>query len=1406
MKKTSTFILRNSLLLLATIFAFSVMRASAQTAAQTKLAAPRITQAIDETNLVTIRRSVPALARASADQGAVSDSLTLNRMLLVLQRSPDQETALRALMDEQQTKNSPNYHAWLTPTQFGQQFGVADADIQKVTDWLSQKGFTGVKATGPGKMFIEFSGTAGAVRTAFHTEIHNFLLNGEKHIANVSDPQIPAALAPVVARIHSLHDFRKKSYLHRSKALELATADGKLKPAFGTGTGLFAVAPPDLAKIYNIPATVAGSPAGTGQTIAIVARGNIAVSDINQFGAAFSLPALANFSSSNVIVNGPDPGIVAGDSDEATVDVEMAGSVAPNATILLVVNQGTLTGNLALLSPTDGVDQSALYIVDNNLAPVMSQSFGSCEADSGPLFSSTLWEQAAAQGITVTVSTGDSGADVCDADQGDVESTVQFGGPSVSGSASTPFNVAVGGTDFDDASNPTTYWNNTAALETAKGYIPEITWNNGCAATATAATLNTVCTSVDPGGADLSGGSGGQSNCGVITNFNTGACVGYPKPAWQVAPGVPADGVRDIPDVSLFAAVNSPSGNLYVICDSATNFQPGQPCNFTGSGAGYNFSGFGGTSLSTPAFAGMIALVNQSELAAGRGGRQGNANYVLYKLAAAQTASACNSTTGPAASCTFNDVTKGNNSVICDVGSPNCSKQTGTGFGVLVEPSSPSPFSATTPAWTTTTGYDLATGLGSVNASNLIANWSSVTTNFKPATPAITSPASGTVSITHGTNQAFTIAVTSGSGTPTGDVSLIAEPPGFGQVGVGSATLSGGTATITTNMLPGDDTTGAGTPYPIIAHYAGDGTFAPGDSAPINVTVNRENSTTVGTLYAEDLSTGFLTPSTSIQYGTDYIMIVNVVGATAGAICNNSSAPNPSVPSTITEIPTVPCPTGTITLKDNGQPLNDFLKTGSANTNGSTVGNLGFVEDLLISLSGGSNPIVATYSGDNSYNPSTSATNSITVTRGPTQSTVTANGSSSATVNTGQSVTLVATVSTNYTQACGNQGAGTTGTCTSVSNGAGPTGTITFSACGTASSCTVTVTPTAFNTTSGVGAFATGTLTTTFGTAGSQTITATFAPGDTNYSGSVSSGAGNATVTVTASQTGSFTVSYSPQPLVLNSATGAAATLTVTVTPSGGFTGTVAVTPTAATLPPGVSCTPSPLNINVTSATAATSQLMCSVTATSSTLTASNLREDRMLDAKLIAPANAVPPSSKNKAWWSLSAGTGFAALFLIFLPGGRKKYRAALGLGLACILTLTLGCAGNGGGGTAPPPLLTPTTTHLTVPNGKVASGNTFSFSASVTGGTPTGQVQLFDGATMIGTAAAVAGGTATPTAPALSVGTHAISAHYLGDTTTAPSSSGTLNLTVSGNSTIAITTSPVATPAASAINITVQ
>jgi subtilase family serine protease len=1279
--------------------------------------------------------------------------------------------------------------------------------------------------------------------------------------------------------------------MHFSKALASSKAEGKLKPGFGTGTGLFAVGPGDFAKIYNLPPTTgAGALDGTGQTIAIVARSNVTVSDINQFGTGFGISNLTNFTAANnIVLASADPGVILGDDGEATLDVEWSGAVAPKATIKLVVADGTATTSIA-----DGVDLSALFIIQNNLAQIMSESFGLCETFSDNQFDQFLWEQAAAQGITVMVSAGDNGSAACDPDGDPLASTH---GLAVSGTASTPFNVAVGGTDFDDASNPLTFWNNTAALETAKSYIPEIPWNDTCASAATIGHVTGFCTSLDQQGLDLLAGSGGPSTI-------------YPKPTFQptTLTGMPNDSLRDIPDVSLFAAVNSASNHFYIICLADSALQNGQPCNLTGSGTGFNFTGVGGTSASSPAFAGIMALVNQSEVNATRlkaTEGQGNVNYVLYKLAAAQqaapaTTTACNSNgaTLPVAACVFNDVTKGNNSVACDggVGALGCSATTAGSTGILLEAPVP-PYTANAPGWAATAGYDLATGLGSVNVTKLAANWGSVVTNFTPSTTTITAPAS--VNIAHGATVNFVATVTSGSGTPTGDVSLIAKPTTGPQQSVTGGTLgfntTPGQVLLTNNFLPG------GT-YPVFAHYAGDGTFAPSDSPDFTVTVAKENSTVAASMI--EWATNTPSAVTSAPYGSLYLFRYDVLG----------SAPNDNQ---VCANVAIPCPTGTITVThDGGTPLNDFLNTATGgSTNVATLNVLGLVEDRVLGstgLPGGAHTIVAAYSGDISYNASTAPALSFTITPASTQTLVTVNGQAAVTVQAGQQVSLVATVQTTTPQ-FGLFGGST---------GAGPTGSVTFSACGTAASCTVTPVVSTAGSNTGGAAFATATLPTTFTTAGTQNITATFTSGDGNYfscttavntatqicnftalaltvtdtptklafvqqpttvavgasitpavtvalqdaSGNVVTSATNQvtiaiannagpggvlggtltaipvngvatfsnlsinkagtgyTLTATATPaltpatssafnvtgaTGSFAISYSPNPLVLSSTTGAAAPLTVTVTPSGGFTGQVSLTATAASLPPGVTCPNSPLNINIVAANPVANTLNCQVTATSTGLTASILREERMYEAKVMPPTQTIPPSTGGKGWWALSAGTGFAALFLMFLPGGRKKYRAALGLGLVCLLGITLGCNGVYNGGTKPP---VATTTQMTVTNAsaKVNSGTAFTFSVTVTGGTPGGMAQLFDGGVAISTAGAsatVSGGKATLSGPTtLSVGTHSISVHYLGDTTTLASQSGSLNLTVAGGSTIAVTTTPVATPAAAAINITVQ
>jgi len=450
MKKTNIIVFVNFLLSLGILLAFSGLRLAAQTkpasaeTAQIAQVPARIIQAIDETQLVTLKGNVHPLARAEFDQGAVSDAMPAMRMLLLLHRSAGQETALRKLLDQQQDKASPNYRAWLTPQQFAHQFGSADADIQTIDGWLQSHGFQNVKP-GAGGTTIEFSGNAGQLRSTFHTDFHQFLVHGELHFANVSDPQIPAALAPVITGVMGLHNFKPKSQMHRAANFQKAEAKVvRTKPSVTfTGCGAsgtqecYGVAPADFAAIYNVPSTLTGA----GVNIAIVQNSNINLTDIQQFRSLFGLSN--NFTASNIILNGPDPGIQGPESEtfdegEAVLDVEWSGAVAQGANIQLVVSQDSQTLGAA------GIDLSAVYIIDNNIAPILSESFGGCEVGltgSGVAFYNALWEQASTEGITVLISAGDSGSDACDDGSGLDFSTSGLG---ISGLASTPFNVALG--------------------------------------------------------------------------------------------------------------------------------------------------------------------------------------------------------------------------------------------------------------------------------------------------------------------------------------------------------------------------------------------------------------------------------------------------------------------------------------------------------------------------------------------------------------------------------------------------------------------------------------------------------------------------------------------------------------------------------------------------------------------------------------------------------------------------------------------------------------------------------------------------------------------------------------------------------------------------------------------------
>jgi subtilase family serine protease len=977
--KFNSFVFRSSLLLLAIVsFMLVAPRAAAQTQAQSQSSlaqAPvvpaRITQAIDETQLVRLKGNVHPLARPEFDRGVVAASMPLQRMLLVLKRSADQETALAQFLLDQQNANSPNYHKWLTPEQFGAQFGPADTDIQAVTSWLQVHGFQVAKIS-KGKLAIEFSGTAAQVKQAFHTEIHKLFVNGEQHLANTADPQIPAALLPVVHGLAPLNNFRPKPMHHVVGEFRKLTPTSEVmavKPEFTTSGGLFELGPTDFATIYNVLPLWNATPTpidGTGQSIAVVGVSNINLQDVADFRTLFGLPT-GGTNTPVVVIDGTDPGIVNdGSETEALLDTEWSGAVAKGAQIHLVIAADT--------DIASGLILAIFHVIDYNSDPILSVSFGNCEAGLGTNGNSLLkllWEQSAAQGITVTVSTGDDGSAGCE-DQNAPAPHTATTGLQVSGFASTQFNVAVGGTDFNDASTQNIYFsggNDPNTLVSALSYIPESTWNESCTNAVFGGNPEANCNSTlsaNKAAVITVGGSGGRSAV-------------YAEPAYQQfsgLTGMPADGSRHLPDVSLFASTGfagtppntTPlSKSSYVVCEA--DFVSSPSCDK--SAGTFHFLGVGGTSASTPAFAGIMALVNQKT-----GQRQGNANFVLYKLAQQQflAGTVCASVASPLpnAACTFNDVTTGTIAMPCTKGSLDCTTTVGTDtIGVL------SGFNATA-------GYDLATGLGSVNASNLVNNWNAGAAAF---TGTSTTLALNPTTLTAGANVTVNITVTrsGGTATPSGDVALVSTAAN-GQ-GVDGFTLDGTGKVVngTTNQLTGGS-------YQVTARYGGDGTFAPSVSAPVNVTVNKAGSNTVA--------------SVLVASGTNFVPF--------------TSGPAPVtlfLQATVNPTGSL-LPTGTVTFVDNGTPV-----AGATNV-GVNVAGEAFTANGISTFGAGSHSIVAQYSGDPSFNASNSAAVAFTITTAGL-ATTTAVTSSSTSISSGGSVTLTATV-------------------TGTGSGASPTGTVQF--------------------------------------------------------------------------------------------------------------------------------------------------------------------------------------------------------------------------------------------------------------------------------------------------------------------------------------------------------------------------
>ena len=813
----------------------------------------RIASTIDPTNVVVLKGHVSPMARPQFDQGPLESSRTMHVTILFMP-SAQQQAALEKLIADQQDNTSPSYHQWLTAEQYGQRFGLSPGDIEKVSAWLLAQGFK-ITYVAHGKDFLSFEGNAGQVERAFQTELHNFNVNGKVHFANVKAPAIPASLSGIIGGFRGLHDFFPRP-MHKPRA---NYTDANFTTHF--------LAPGDLATIYDItPLYSAATPIdGTGQTVVIAGQTDIYLADLVNFRTGFGLSTISGCTTSSsgvitacnasnfqmVIPPAGDPGLSAGDLGESDLDIEWVGSVARGAKIIFVTSAG-------------GVDDSATYAIDNQLAPVISYSYGLCEAFvTAPNIQAVEpeYKKADALGISFFAASGDAASATCDGDGGTYPATL---GPSVSYPSSSAYLTGVGGTEFNE--NGGAYWGTTNGTNGASvltngpmnGYIPEIAWNDTVLA------------------GELDGTGGGPSNCAFGTGTTTVGIYafelckaptagGFPKPAWQTAL-TPADGVRDVPDIS-FSASNA--NDLYIVC--APQSEVGgtastSSCHTSISDALNTWtSAFGGTSASTPVAAGMAVLLNQYLGANGLG----NINPQLYKLFA----------THPSA---FHDVLAGSSSfttgtsdniVSCTSGTPSfepVALRCGTGgtFG-----------------YSAGAGYDLVTGLGSVDMNALFTVWAASRT----ATTVTVTPSATNVNA--GASVTFTATVT--PSTSTGSVTFstvnnsVTTVLGTALINLPYPTATTGTATLATTALPGGSNS-------VTAAYEGDGVNKLSTSAAVVVTVTAPDFTLVAAPTSTTVIAGHTSSAVILTFapinGFNQTITPSCTGLPTGATCAFSPA------------------------------------------------------------------------------------------------------------------------------------------------------------------------------------------------------------------------------------------------------------------------------------------------------------------------------------------------------------------------------------------------------------------------------------------------------------------------------------------------------------------------------------
>lgn len=961
----------------------------------------RIVDAIDETHLVALKGNTHPAAKAKNDVGKVSDTLRMSDLILVLSRDADQQAAFQKFVASQYDSNSPNFHQWLSPDQVGENFGPSQTDIATITNWLTGHGFA-VNSVSRDRMSIRFGGTAAQVESTFHTEIHNLLVSGVPHVGNMSDPQIPAALSTVVVGVKALHNFFPRPAHHLGQLVQKSSSTGgwmrlpskgstqlasgtpstaskAARPQFGISPSgqdylVEDVDPWDFATIYNIlPLWNAPSPInGAGQTIAVAGTSDINENDIDTFREFFGLPPYSSANQPKIfhpLATNDDPGICTStlasapcginDLLENSLDVEWTGSIAPAAQIILVTGVSQSATDDNLYDAEDYIVQN----VDTLNARIINVSYGECELGNGTAGNVEyydMWQTAASEGISVFVAAGDSGSASCD-DGGDaagVPYAAEFG-TTVSGLASTPYNTAVGGTDFNWCSltsatecTAAPYWSatnikspgSTTAVTSALGYVPEVPWNNTCTNQLTLAFLQQdifpsgtvyigtggqpysvgdveeACNAIDYNReslfeigddiilnfVDTVGGSGGASNCvvnstsptgttlggcttgatstGATTNPGTGAAQaslpvvnnGWAKPSWQTGvTGIPNDQVRDLPDVSFFASDGFVSSSAYLICVKEASADP--QCSYSTNQEPYAQE-IGGTSVATPAMAGVMALINQKT-----GEAQGLAAPELYKLAASQSYGACSAEfigNNPTAAnkCYFYDIDSGTIAMPCDAadGSPNCNiAHAGDYVGIL------SGYSAGP-------GYDQATGLGSLNVANVVNAWPQIYGLGKAAitvTP-------GVAELNSSDTLNVTVTLTSspaGGVNPTGEVTLTAGGSTYTQTLTSFADSY--YFTIPANSLPGS---AGGLQDTLTASYAGDSIYAgTNDKATVTVVTAAVLTPTITVTPASQTLNSGAALSVQVTVAGTGVTPTGTVSLSGGGY--TSPTPNPSL-------------------------------------------------------------------------------------------------------------------------------------------------------------------------------------------------------------------------------------------------------------------------------------------------------------------------------------------------------------------------------------------------------------------------------------------------------------------------------------------------------------------------------